>query len=123
MKLLTVIFLAPFFLPFTAFAKPAFYEQETQPHTLSGKNIFRLYSEKFQEDGINYEAGKFEGYIMGVYDAGVNTLFCPPSTINVAELADVVGSYLVLKGSRSHFSGARLITETLSERYPCKRPD
>lgn len=120
MKLLTLLLS----LPFLVAAKPAPDKVNIFPHLTSGNELYQDYqSFKGITEKMPFDSGYYLGYVTGAVDMGNNILFCLPSGVTVGQLADLVGRYLADHPERRHASGAWLITEALSEHYPCKKPE
>ena len=61
------------------------------------------------------------GYIMGVYDAGVNAIFCPPnqSGISAGQIRDMTFAYLSQNPSVRHRTADAIIFEMFKQVWPC----
>lgn len=61
------------------------------------------------------------GYVMGVYDAQVHIVFCPPNekNINAGQLRDMVFQYLNVYPGQRHRPAYALIAETFKAVWPC----
>ena len=60
------------------------------------------------------------GYIAGVADANMSVTSCPPATVELGQLRDMVEQHLILNASTRHFSADLLIGEMLTKRWPCR---
>lgn len=105
-------------------------DNEPNPHLFSGNGLNEtLVTYKSAGDLINvsekdskyFRSGIFIGYVIGVFDAASNTLFCAPQGFTIQQAIDVSVSYIENKPDRRHFSGSRLVLEALISKYPCKR--
>ncbi|MDP5137925.1 Rap1a/Tai family immunity protein [Rheinheimera baltica] len=113
-----------------AFVKIDAKEKEPFTHLLSGNG---LYSVKTDYDKIpdinsvsgpgvtNLHAGLFVGYVGGVADTGRYTLYCPPDTFALQQAIEISAKYITAVPERRHLGAARLISEALSEHYPCHK--
>lgn len=60
------------------------------------------------------------GYIAGVADANMSVTSCPPITIELGQIRDMVEQYLIINASTRHLSADVLIGDMLNKRWPCK---
>lgn len=116
-----LLMLSLLFSSLTIQANPQSNEEEPYRHIRNGTDLILDYQESIKDDGSMFRSGRYSGYVIGVLDTGVNILFCPPSGITVGQIQDLVGEYLKAKPERRHFSGARLVSEALSNHYPCDK--
>lgn len=105
-------------------------DNEPNSHLFSGNGLNEtLVTYKSAGDLINvsekdskyFRSGIFIGYVIGVFDAASNTLFCAPQGFTIQQAIDVSVSYIENKPDRRHFSGSRLVLEALTSKYPCKK--
>lgn len=61
------------------------------------------------------------GYIMGVADAYVDIIFCPPEGITVGQLYDMFKVYLEANPASRHLAGDLLLHRMLKATWPCKK--
>lgn len=61
------------------------------------------------------------GYIAGVSDLGLREYHCPPQTVTLGQVRDMVQSSLSNNPSNRHMSASLLVTLTLMERWPCQK--
>ena len=59
------------------------------------------------------------GYVMGVFDVGVNINHCPPSNVTTGQVSDVVKQYLQRNPSLRHKSADVLVMDVLKQTWPC----
>lgn len=61
------------------------------------------------------------GYVMGVYDAQVHVVFCPPTEqgMNAGQVKDMVLQYLAANPSQRHRQGYALVAESFRSVWPC----
>ena len=75
-------------------------------------------------EGGDFQAGAYEGYIMGVSDGLMGTslyYYCPPSKIAKNQLQTVVSKYLKNHQKDLHVPAGALVAAALIEAFPCKR--
>lgn len=116
--------------PKPLFEKLPVSDNEPNAHLFSGNGLNEtLTTYKSAGDLINigekdasyFRSGIFIGYVIGVFDAASNTLFCAPQGFTIQQAIDVSVSYIESNPERRHFSGSRLVLEALASKYPCKR--
>jgi hypothetical protein len=61
----------------------------------------------------------FKGYVSGVVDARVNTLYVPPGVI-ASQLCHIVGQYLDAHPNEWHENGADLVVKAIRNAFPKK---
>jgi hypothetical protein len=61
------------------------------------------------------------GYIMGVFDAGVNAVFCPPNQtgITAGQIRDMTFAYLSQNPSIRHRTADVIIFDMFKQVWPC----
>ena len=92
----------------------------------SGQELNRMmqYSEVRHSDGSDFQAGAYEGYIMGVSDGLMGTslyYYCPPTKIEKNQLRTVVSQYLKSHQRDLHVPAGALVAAALIESFPCKK--
>ena len=92
----------------------------------SGQELNRMmqYSEGRHSDGSDFQAGAYEGYIMGVSDGLMGTslyYYCPPTKIEKNQLRTVVSQYLKSHQRDLHVPAGALVAAALIESFPCKK--
>ena len=62
------------------------------------------------------------GYVMGIYDAQVHVIFCPPTEqgINAGQVKDMVYQYLNVYPGQRHRQAYALVSETFRAVWPCQ---
>ena len=60
-------------------------------------------------------------YIAGVADAYRGLTFCPPETVTLGQLRDMVRNYLTNVPAERHIPADRLINKVISGTWLCKR--
>jgi hypothetical protein len=60
------------------------------------------------------------GYIMGVFDAGMNASHCPPNGITAGQLNDLVKQVLEATPSIRNMDADVLLIHTFKSAWPCK---
>lgn len=61
------------------------------------------------------------GYIAGVSDLGLREYHCPPQTVTLGQMRDMVYRSLTNNPSNRHMSAAVLVTVTFMEKWPCAK--
>lgn len=61
------------------------------------------------------------GYIAGVSDLGLREYHCPPSTVTLGQMRDMVYRSLTTNPSNRHMGAALLVTLTFMEKWPCEK--
>lgn len=92
----------------------------------SGQELNRMmqHSEGRHSDGADFQAGAYEGYIMGVSDGLMGTslyYYCPPAKIDKNQLRGVVSNYLKSHSQDLHVPAGALVAAALIEAFPCKK--
>ena len=59
------------------------------------------------------------GYIAGVSDLGIREYHCPPQTVTLGQVRDMVHNSLNRDPSNRHMAASVLVTIILMERWPC----
>jgi hypothetical protein len=61
------------------------------------------------------------GYVMGVYDVGVNLVFCPgnESNITVGQINDMVKNWLANNPQHRNQPAERLVLDVFRQVWPC----
>jgi len=75
-------------------------------------------------EGSDFQAGAYEGYIMGVSDGLMGTslyYYCAPPKADRAQLRTVVTKYLKTHQRDLHVPAGALVTAALIEAFPCKK--
>jgi hypothetical protein len=81
-------------------------------------------SEASHSESGDFQAGAYEGYIMGVSDGLVGTsmyYYCPPVKINKKQLRGVVSKYLISHQRDLNVPAGALVAAALIETFPCKK--
>jgi hypothetical protein len=79
-----------------------------------------LYSRQTSTDSID-KVQAF-GYVMGLYDAGVRAVFCPPTErgITVGQVNDMAKNWLANVPHRRNEPAERLVFEMFKQVWPCQ---
>ena len=75
-------------------------------------------------EGGDFQAGAYEGYIMGVSDGLMGTslyYYCAPPKIEKNQLRTVVSKYLKSHQRDLHVPAGALVAAALIEAFPCKK--
>ena len=61
------------------------------------------------------------GYVVGIYDAGVNSVFCPKTEqgITAGQIRDMVHNWLSYNPQRRHEPAERLVFQIYKQNWPC----
>ena len=92
----------------------------------SGQELNRmmLHSEGRHAESGDFQAGAYEGYIMGVSDGLMGTslyYYCPPAKIDKNQLRGVVNQYLKSHQRDLHVPAGALVAAALIEAFPCRK--
>ena len=92
----------------------------------SGQELNRMMqaSEGRHADSGDFQAGTYEGYILGVSDGLVGTslyYYCPPVKTSKNQLRGVVSQYLKSHPKDLHVPAGALVAAALIEAFPCKK--
>jgi len=92
----------------------------------TGQELNRMmqHSEERHSDDGDFQAGAYEGYIMGVSDGLMGTslyYYCPPAKIDKNQLRGVVSKYLKTHSQDLHVPAGALVAAALIEAFPCKK--
>lgn len=60
------------------------------------------------------------GYVMGVADAELGTLWCPPANVTVRQVFDMTKQYLDAVPEKRHESGSAFVLAAVRTTWPCK---
>lgn len=120
MKALVVLSLVLFFaLPARA-DSPSGQELNRMMQQSEGRNA----AKSAANDGGDFLAGAYDGYILGVSDGMMGTslyYYCPPSKIDKNKLRTVVSHYLKTHQRDLHVPAGALVAAALIEAYPCRK--
>lgn len=76
-----------------------------------------------EQDGVNfYEAGKYQGYIIGTYDA-FSLFMCPPKNVTVGQISAIVIDYFNKNPKQWHLPASSLVQSALFEAFPCPQDE
>lgn len=81
-------------------------------------------SEGRHAESSDFQAGAYEGYIMGVSDGLMGTslyYYCPPVKTEKHQLSSVVSRYLKSHPKDLHVPAGALVAAALIEAFPCKK--
>ena len=88
----------------------------------------RLYDDGLEyhkyEEALNFsgvQAGRYQGYVMGVYDAYDRILICAPKNVTAGQVADIVFKYLQEHPEIRNKPADFLILKSLKKVWPCKK--
>lgn len=100
----------------------------SQAAPLGGQELNRMMqqSEGRHGDSGDFQAGVYEGFVMGVSDGLMGTslyYYCPPVNVGKKQLLNVVNSYLKTHVSDLHVPAGALVTAALIEAYPCRKKE
>ena len=92
----------------------------------SGQELNRMMqqNEGHHADGGDFQAGAYEGYILGVSDGLMGTslyYYCPPARTAKHQLRGVVSQYLKSHQQDLHVPAGALVAAALIEAFPCKK--
>lgn len=81
-----------------------------------------------EEKDVNLnEAARCAGYIQGIHEltrlyqaTKLPTLYCPPDTVTMGQVARIVEKYLRDHPAKLHEPGSILVTDAAKEAFPCK---
>ena len=59
------------------------------------------------------------GYVIGVADAIRGVLYCPPDSVTVGQLGDMVKQYLLGNPSQRHQTADTVVVHVLRTTWPC----
>ena len=118
MKILNALLWVPFFsLPVYAGTPTG---QEINSMMLAGE----AHQAPDGAESGDFQAGAYEGYIMGVSDGMMGTslyYYCPPTKIEKNQLRTVVTKYLKSHQKDLHVPAGALVAAALIEAFPCKK--
>ena len=77
------------------------------------ESVKRTLSEAFLE-------GQASGYIQGAFDMGAGAFFCPPNSVNVRQILDMVRQFLESNPARRHEPADVLVIDAMKTAFPCK---
>jgi hypothetical protein len=79
-----------------------------------------LYNRQTSTDSM--ERVQAFGYVIGVYDVGVNAIFCPITErgITVGQVNDMVRLWLANNPQRRNEPAERLVLEVYKQTWPCQ---
>lgn len=78
-----------------------------------------LYNRLNSSDAMERVQGM--GYVMGIYDVGVNALFCPRTEqgITAGQIKDMVFNWLTYNPGRRNEPAERLVLDMFKQTWPC----
>ncbi len=84
---------------------------------LTGNRLRQLFDDKDRE-------AIAIGYTMGVYDAGMRSVHCPPDGVTGRQLSDIIKMWMSNNPDKLHYSADSIIIEVLRSLWPCpeRRP-
>lgn len=103
-----------------------FYVLPAHADSPSGQELNRMmqHSEGRHSDGGDFQAGAYEGYIMGVSDGLMGTslyYYCPPVKTDKVRMRGVVSQYLKSHPKDLHVPAGALVAAALIEAFPCRK--
>lgn len=64
------------------------------------------------------------GYVMGVADAELGTLWCPPANVTVRQVFDMTKQFLEAVPEKRHENASAFVIAAVRTNFPCKpKPD
>lgn len=61
-----------------------------------------------------------QGYVMGVADAELGTLWCPPPNVTVRQVFDITKQFLEAVPEKRHESASAFVMAAVRVTWPCK---
>lgn len=95
---------------------------------MTGNELASRCSEGASPQDDAYCLGYFDGFVdgdlVGRYSAPrpIPASFCPPSTITLGQVRNVVLRYLKENPAQTHKMALELVADALKQAFPCRRP-
>lgn len=61
------------------------------------------------------------GYVSGIYDTMKTYAFCPPSSVTVGQVNDMVQQFLETNPQHRSHAGDQIVVHVLRRAWPCKK--
>lgn len=92
----------------------ALMASSAQAQFLTGNDLFE------RMNGQPAQVNNAVGYIMGVADAEVGSLWCPPPSVTVRQVFDMTKQFLEAVPEKRHESASAFVMATVRVTWPCK---
>lgn len=106
------------------FSLPAYADSPTGQEINSMMQLSEGRTAPSGAEGNDFQAGAYEGYIMGVSDGLMGTslyYYCAPPKADRAQLRAVVTKYLKSHQRDLHVPAGALVAAALIEAFPCRK--
>jgi len=77
-------------------------------------------AEKNPNTELGFDAGVFNGYITAIADVQGDVSWCPPNSVQMNQISDIVSRYLLSHSENLHRPAVFLVMTALEEVYPCR---
>jgi len=85
---------------------------------IDGNELYDKYQKG--QNNILSAGGFYDGYVLGIFDAYYNILFCPPINIKSGQVLDIVLKYLQNHPEIRNKPADYIVIKALQEVWPCK---
>lgn len=97
--------------------------QAAQAQFVEGNALAEVLRKSKHTTHANYYEGYYYGYVLGVADAFIDHLWCPPGEVTQGQITTVVEKYLQANPQNWHMPAASLVLNGLNQAFPCKKTD